>query len=61
MTKCDRIVCLWWLYSFDFSQYTGQKDWERVKKEREDCPKDCDKYVKAQAIKKEAYEALTSK
>ena len=49
--KCDRLCCMWFLYSFDFSAYTGQKDWERVKSERENCPKDCENYLKAMTWK----------
>lgn len=50
---CNRLCCMWYLYSFDFSHYTGQKDWERVKKERESCPKDCEKYIEIQSLKQE--------
>lgn len=52
MRKCNRMSCLWFLHSFDFSQYNKHSldQWERVQHECESCPKDCIKYIEKQEI-----------
>jgi hypothetical protein len=58
MKKCNRVACLWFLYSFDFSRYTGQHHWERVKLERESCPRECEKYIEHQIISEDVKRIL---
>lgn len=50
--KCKKICCLWYLHSFNFSSYDkySMQQWERVKIERENCPKNCEKYIEIQKI-----------
>ncbi|HEY8891053.1 MAG TPA: hypothetical protein VIM70_12440 [Clostridium sp.] len=48
--RCNRIACRWFLFRSDFSAYTGEKYWQVVKQERENCPKNCEKYIERQEI-----------
>jgi len=48
--RCNIIACMWFLFSSDFSPYTGEKYWQEVKQNRDKCPKDCEKYIERQEI-----------
>lgn len=50
MKRCKEIFCKWFLFRSHFSPYTGEKDWLRVKAERENCPKDCKGYLERMEI-----------